>query len=170
VLLFDAKPLPCGVYEWQGERMLTMTTGARWLKGQDPRWGHSGLPGSAVLCTATVLPGQSPAPDVQQAGSKGKDAGTIARGAETGADGSYGALGGGAAELVHSLLTRDNDVNLEQGQTVEMVLQRPLPRTPASLAAAAAGPGAGWLPAAQQSMKKPDRAHRICPLGGLECQ
>jgi type IV secretion system protein VirB10 len=121
--------------------------------------------------------------DVQQAGSKGKDAATIARGAETGATvgtiggaiggsplagAGYGALAGGAAGLVYTLLTRGNDVNLEQGQTVEMVLQRPLTLTPANLAAASTS--AGVVPSAQQPMKKPERTQMVCPLGELGCQ
>ncbi len=121
--------------------------------------------------------------DVQQAGSKGKDAGTIARGAETGAGvgaiggaiggnpiggAMYGALAGGAAGLIYTLLTRGNDLNLEQGQTVEMVLQRPLTLLPANLAPGA-GAAAGLIPSAQQPMKKPARQNVLCPMGGLGC-
>ena len=121
--------------------------------------------------------------DVQQAGSKGKDAATIARGAEAGAGvgaiggaiggnplagAGYGALAGGAVGLVYTLLTRGNDVNLEQGQTVEMVLQRPLTLEPANMA-----PGSGaastLIPVAQSPMKKPDRERMLCPIGGLGC-
>ena len=121
--------------------------------------------------------------DVQQAGSKGKDAGTIARGAETGAGvgaiggaiggsplagAGYGAAAGGAAGLIYTLLTRGNDVNLEQGQTVEMVLQRPLTLEPANLAP---GPGAAseLVPSAKLPMKKPERQHVLCPMGDLGC-
>ncbi len=121
--------------------------------------------------------------DVQQAGSKGKDAGTIARGAETGAGvgaiggalggsplagAGYGAVAGGAAGLIYTLLTRGNDVNLEQGQTVEMVLQRPLTLEPATLAPGAAA-GSALVPTAQQPMKKPARQNVLCPIGGLGC-
>jgi type IV secretion system protein VirB10 len=121
--------------------------------------------------------------DVQQAGSKGKDAGTIARGAETGATvgaiggaiggsplagAGYGALAGGAAGLIYTLLTRGNDVNLEQGQTVEMVLQRPLTLEPANLAPGA-GAGRALVPTAQAPMKKPERERVLCPVGGLGC-
>jgi type IV secretion system protein VirB10 len=119
--------------------------------------------------------------DVQQAGSKGKDAGTIARGAETGATvgaiggaiggsplagAGYGALAGGAAGLIYTLLTRGNDVNLEQGQTVEMVLQRPLTLEPANLAP---GAGSALVPTARAPMKKPERERVLCPVGGLGC-
>jgi type IV secretion system protein VirB10 len=121
--------------------------------------------------------------DVQQAGSKGKDAGTIARGAETGATvgaiggaiggsplagAGYGAAAGGAAGLIYTLLTRGNDVNLEQGQTVEMVLQRPLTLSPANIGSRA-GSGAAMVPTAQAPMKKPDRERLVCPIGGLGC-
>jgi type IV secretion system protein VirB10 len=120
--------------------------------------------------------------DIQQAGSKGKDAGTIARGAETGASvgaiggaiggsplagAGYGALAGGAAGLIYTLLTRGDDLNLEQGQTVEMVLQRPLTLEPVNLATA---PGASaMMPTAQQPMRKPDHPRMLCPVGGLGC-
>ena len=119
--------------------------------------------------------------DVQQAGSKGKDAGTIARGAETGATvgaiggaiggspiagAGYGAIAGGVTGLIYTLLTRGNDVNLEQGQTVEMVLQRPLTLTPVNLATDA---GQNLTPAAQRPMQKPAHNPMLCPVGGLGC-
>ncbi len=73
---------------------------------------------------------------VQADSSKGKDAGTIAGAGATGAvigaaaSGAQGAgIGagiGGLAGLAVTMLTRGNDVRLEQGTTVEMVLQRPL--------------------------------------------
>jgi type IV secretion system protein VirB10 len=122
--------------------------------------------------------------DVQQAGSKGKDAGTIARGAETGAGigaiggaiggsplagAGYGAAAGGAAGLIYTLLTRGNDVNLEQGQTVEMVLQRPLTLSPANLGSRGTA-GSAMVPTAQEPMKKPQRDRVVCPVGGLGCQ
>jgi hypothetical protein len=120
--------------------------------------------------------------DVEQAGSKGKDAGTIARGAETGATvgtiggaiggsplagAGYGALAGGLGGLIYTLFTRGNDVNLEQGQTVEMVLQRPLTLTPVNLGAADT---AGEVtPSAQRPMAKPRHNNVLCPPGGLGC-
>jgi type IV secretion system protein VirB10 len=123
--------------------------------------------------------------DIQQAGSKGKDAATIARSAETGASvgaiggavggsplagAGYGALAGGAAGLIYTLLSRGNDVNLEQGQTVEMVLQRPLTVAPANLApGSGASSGSTLVPAAQAPMKKPDHERILCPAGGLGC-
>ena len=119
--------------------------------------------------------------DVQENGSKGKDAGRIARGAETGATvgtiggaiggsplagAGYGAIAGGLTGLVYTLLTRGNDINLEQGQSIEMVLQRPLTLTPANLAP---GSGDAMQPSAQQPMAKPAHSHLLCPPGGLGC-
>ena len=120
--------------------------------------------------------------NIQQAGSNGKDAGDIARAAEAGASvgaiggaiggspiagAGYGALAGGAAGLIYTLLTRGSDLNLEQGQTVEMVLQRPLTLEPVNLAAATGAPT--LTPVAQQPMRKPDRPRMLCPIGGLGC-
>ncbi len=119
--------------------------------------------------------------DVQQNGSKGKDAGTIARAAETGATigtiggaiggtplsgAGYGAIAGGVTGLVYTLLTRGNDVNLEQGQTVEMVLQRPLTLTAVNLATE---PGTSMQPSAQRPLPKPARPGVFCPPGSLGC-
>ncbi|RRA49753.1 TrbI/VirB10 family protein [Acidipila sp. EB88] len=141
----------------------------------------------AVPGALNALPGATDAKvkngegDVQQAGSKGKDAGTIARGAETGAGigaiggaiggsplagAGYGAVAGGLTGLVYTLFTRGNDVNLEQGETVEMVLQRPLTLTPINLAP---GEGPGVEPTAQRSLPKPAHARTLCPPGGLGC-
>ena len=146
--------------------------------------------GSVVEIPGTLngLPGDTDAKvknsegDVQQAGSKGKDAGTIARGAEAGAGigtiggavggsplagAGYGAVAGGVTGLVYTLFTRGNDVNLPQGATVEMVLQRPLTLTEVNLAAGEAG--SGLAPSAQQSLPKPARSRTLCPPGGLGC-
>lgn len=119
--------------------------------------------------------------DVQQNGSKGKDAGTIARGAETGATvgaiggaiggsplagAGYGAIAGGVSGLIYTLFTRGNDIDLEQGQSVEMVLQRPLTLTAFDLAP---GPPAALQPSAQAPLYKPVRSHLLCPPGSLGC-
>ncbi len=119
--------------------------------------------------------------DVQENGSKGKDAGTIARGAETGATvgaiggaiggsplagAGYGAIAGGVTGLVYTLLTRGGDVNLEQGQTVEMTLQRPLTLTAENLSADA---GPVMQPTAQRALPKPAHDRLLCPVGGLGC-
>jgi type IV secretion system protein VirB10 len=73
---------------------------------------------------------------VQADSTKGRDVATIAGPAATGAltgaivDGGRGAgIGGGIGAAIGIgtvLLTRGNDVRIEQGSTVEMVLQRPL--------------------------------------------
>jgi type IV secretion system protein VirB10 len=77
---------------------------------------------------------------IQQGGEKAKDIGTVASTASTGAvigglsQGGKGALIGGAAGGVVgtaiALLTRGNDVRLESGTTLEMVIQRPIPLDP----------------------------------------
>jgi hypothetical protein len=74
---------------------------------------------------------------IQQSGSKAKDVGTVASTASTGAvigglsQGGKGALVGAAAGGVVgtaiALLTRGNDVRLESGTTLEMVIQRSIP-------------------------------------------
>ncbi len=119
--------------------------------------------------------------NVEQAGSKGKDAGTIARGAETGAGvgsiggaiggsplagAGYGAIAGGLTGLVATLFTRGNDVNLQQGETVEMVLQRPLTLTAANLSD---GSGPAMQPFTQRPMPKPMHDRMLCPPGSLGC-
>jgi type IV secretion system protein VirB10 len=78
---------------------------------------------------------------VQQEGEKGKDvgqiAGTAATGAAIGAIATQGAKGagigagiGGATGLAIAMLTRHNDVRLESGTAVEMVLSRPITLDP----------------------------------------
>lgn len=76
---------------------------------------------------------------IEGSGSKGKDAATIARGAEAGAtvgslagisgghsgrDSLLGAAGGGVIGLATVLFTRGPDVRLETGTAIEMVLER----------------------------------------------
>ena len=78
---------------------------------------------------------------IQQAPTKGKDAQTVANDAgygagmgalvgasqgSVGAGAGYGALAGGAAGLIYTMFARGNDIVLPQGQSIEMVLQRPL--------------------------------------------
>ena len=101
----------------------------------------SGLPGSGG-------PNVQKEGEIQQSSGKGKDAATIARttiggatlgtiagaAADTpGTGAAIGALGGGAAGLIYTLLTRGDDVVLTTGQPVEMVLERPLTITQANL-------------------------------------
>lgn len=74
---------------------------------------------------------------IQQSGDKAKDVGTVASTASTGAvigglsQGGKGALigaaAGGVVGTAIALLTRGNDVRLESGTTLEMVIQRPIP-------------------------------------------
>ena len=119
--------------------------------------------------------------NVEQAGSKGKDAGTIARGAEAGAGvgaiggaiggsplagAGYGAVAGGVTGLVYTPLTRGNDVNLQQGETVEMVLQRPLTLAAANLSDSTP---ADARPSAQRPLPTPGHDRLLCPPGGLGC-
>jgi hypothetical protein len=121
---------------------------------------------------------------IEQPSSKGKDAGTIATGAASGAglggiigaaDGhpgegvGYGAAAGAVGGILYTLFTRGNDVVLPEGDTIEMVLQRPLTLQEANLT----GPDAvGYVPTAQQQqpMQKPGRPRILCPLGTLGCQ
>lgn len=101
----------------------------------------SGLPGSGG-------PSVQKEGEIEQASGKGKDAGTVARttisgaslgtigGAVAGSPGvgaGIGAAAGAAVGLVSTLFTRGNDVVLNIGQGVEMVLQRPLTITEANL-------------------------------------
>lgn len=101
----------------------------------------SGLPGSAG-------PSVQKEGEIQQSSGKGKDAGTVARttiggatigtigGAAAGRPGlgaGIGGAAGAAAGLVSTLFARGNDVVLNIGQGVEMVLERPLIITNANL-------------------------------------
>lgn len=105
--------------------------------------------GSVVTVPGTVggLPGSDGAAvkgqegTIEQPGNKGKDVGTVATSTATGAglggiigSGSghpgegvgYGALAGGVGGVLYTLFTRGSEINLERGQTIEMVFQRPL--------------------------------------------
>lgn len=100
-----------------------------------------GLPGSAG-------PSVQKEGEIQQSSGKGKDAGNVARttvsgaslgtigGAVAGSPGlgaGIGAAGGAAYGLISTLFTRGDDVVLNIGQGVEMVLERPLTITEANL-------------------------------------
>jgi hypothetical protein len=83
--------------------------------------------------------------------------------------GGIAGLGAGAAAAgLVSLFTRGADVNIETGTQVEMVLQRPLLLEEANLSDTA---GTTLQPAASQPrpINKPERAHVLCPPGGLGC-
>jgi len=120
---------------------------------------------------------------IQQASSKGKDAGTIAQGTIEGASigtiggavtghpvagAGYGALAGGAAGLIYTLFTRGNEVVLNTGEGVEMVLQRSMTITQANLTGPDVAGQLTIVPSAQQPMAKP-KSNILCPLGGLGC-
>ncbi|MBV8674206.1 MAG: hypothetical protein JOZ33_12290 [Acidobacteriaceae bacterium] len=124
---------------------------------------------------------------IEQAGSKGKDAGTVATSAATGAglggiigaaDGhpgegvGYGAAAGAVGGILYTLFTRGNEVVLPEGQTIEMVFQRPLQLQEANLATAD-GNTTAFVPTGKQPqpLPKPNRSQKIlCPLGNLGCQ
>jgi type IV secretion system protein VirB10 len=120
---------------------------------------------------------------IQQASNKGKDAGTIAQGTiegaslgtiggavagHPGAGAGYGALAGGAAGLIYTLFTRGNDVVLNTGEGVEMVLQRPLTISQSNLTGPDMAGQAAVVPSAQRPMAKP-KSNILCPPGGLGC-
>ncbi len=128
---------------------------------------------------------------IEESSNKGRDAGKVAEiGVPTGATiGTLGGLAGGhaiaggvigaasglAAAGVVALFTRGQEVNIESGTQVEMVLQRPLILEEANLSASvpdgAVSPG--LVPAANQPkpMDKPEsrRPRILCPMGGLGC-
>jgi type IV secretion system protein VirB10 len=129
---------------------------------------------------------------VEENGNKGRD---VARAAQIGLQGAgvgglggaisghplegaaIGGLGGVAVGTVIALFTRGDDINIENGTPVEMVLQRPLVLEESNLSASApdGGVGAGsvYLPAQNQPrpLDKPSihRAQILCPPGGLGC-
>jgi type IV secretion system protein VirB10 len=84
------------------------------------------------------------------------------------AGGIAGIGAGVAAAGIVSLFTRGADVNIESGTQVEMVLQRPLLLEEANLSESS---GVTLQPAASQPrpITKPERAHVLCPPGGLGC-
>ena len=119
--------------------------------------------------------------DVAQAakiGLEGAGVGTIG-GAATGhplEGAAIGGLGGLAVGAAVALFTRGDDINIENGTPVEMVLQRPLLLEDGNLATN--GPnGSGvplsLVPASGQAkpLDKPGapRARIVCPPGGLGC-
>ncbi len=103
---------------------------------------------------------------VEQAGSKGRDVGNIAKGAAIGAGAGvfggaetgdvaknvgYGSLAGAAAGTLYTLFTRGNDIVIPSGTSVEMVLQRPLVLQQSQLAGNNQANGqAQMVPASQQ--------------------
>ena len=129
---------------------------------------------------------------VQQNGSKGHD---VAEAAKIGLEGAgvgtiggavaghpleglaIGGLGGAAVGAAVALFTRGNDINIENGTPVEMILQRPLELEESNISASTDGYVAGptFVPApgaAPRRLDKPTvpRAQVVCPPGGLGCQ
>jgi hypothetical protein len=125
---------------------------------------------------------------IEQSGTKGKDAATVAKttvagagigglaGIDSGHSGEavgYGAAAGAAAGLLYTLFTRGSEVVLPVGQTIEMVFQRPLTLQESNLAAVPADvTTTAYVPAGKQSqpLPKPGRPDKVCPLGTLGCQ
>jgi type IV secretion system protein VirB10 len=124
---------------------------------------------------------------IQQAGTKGRDAGRIAQTAATGAEvgtiagaasgniGSGLGIGTGAGlvgGLLTTLFTRGDDVVIESGTTIEMVLQRPLELQQSQLAGLdTVHNDQQWMPVPQTAsqLPKPKRARpQFCP-GGIGC-
>jgi type IV secretion system protein VirB10 len=121
---------------------------------------------------------------IEQDGDKGRNAGKTAEIAipTGGTVGSIGGLAGGhpveggligigaglATVGIVSLFTRGADVNIDSGTQVEMVLQRPLLLEDANLS----GTAPSLVPASNQPkpLNKPNRAHVLCPPGGLGCE
>ena len=141
--------------------------------------GVNNLPGSDG---AQVKNGEG---QIEGAGTKGKDAGTIARGAAAGAGigtiggaaggsplagAGYGGLAGAAAGGIYTLFTRGAEIVIPQGTSVEMVLQRPLQLEPAQVAGISDVHTQQFVPspAQQRPMAK---AHMLmtCPAGSLGC-
>jgi type IV secretion system protein VirB10 len=125
---------------------------------------------------------------IEQDPNKGRD---VARAAEIGLGGAsvgtiggaaaghplegaaIGGLGGVAVGTVVALFTRGDDINIESGTPVEMVLQRPLILEEENLAAGTVSGGAPALvPSANQPkpIEKPRRVRVMCPPGGLGCE
>jgi len=125
---------------------------------------------------------------VEQDGNKGRD---VARAAEIGLEGAgigaiggsatghplegaaIGGLGGVAVGTAVALFTRGDDINIESGTPVEMVLQRPLILEDENLGGTIP-PGAApsLVPSASQPkpIKRPNRARILCPPEGLGCE
>jgi len=128
---------------------------------------------------------------VEEDSNKGRDIGNAAKiglegagigtigGAATGhpLEGlAIGGIGGAAVGAAVALFTRGDDINIENGTPVEMVLQRPLileqENLSSSVPEGAAAPG--LVPASNQSrpLNKPTipRSQLLCPPGSLGCQ
>ncbi len=120
---------------------------------------------------------------IEQASSKGKDAATIAKTTATGAgigglagiDSNHpgeavglGAAGGAVGGLIYTLFTRGNEIVLPEGQTIEMVFQRPLQLQESDVASAEAT--TAFVPTGRQPQPLPKPQKILCPIGSLGCQ
>ena len=122
---------------------------------------------------------------IEQAGSKGKDAGDIAKGGVIGATGgviggaatgnplesaAIGGLAGLAGGLVYTLLTRGNEVVIPEGTSLEMVLQRPLRLEASQLEGIDDAHGnSQYIPSGRQARPLAKPTHIVCPPGSLGC-
>jgi len=124
---------------------------------------------------------------IQQAGNKGRDIGTIAQTAATGAEigtiagaatGHVGeglGIGSGAgavAGILTTLFTRGDDVIIETGTSIEMVLQRPLELQQSQLAGLdTTYNNSPWIPVIEVKgeLQKPKRARPLFCPDGLGC-
>jgi type IV secretion system protein VirB10 len=129
---------------------------------------------------------------IEQKGDKGRNVGKVAEiaiptagsigvisGLGSGhalAGGVIGVAAGLAVTGAVALLTRGQEVNIESGTTVEMVLQQPLLLEEANLSSTVpdGAVAAGLVPAVSQPkpMEKPvaSRPRIMCPLGSLGCE
>ena len=122
---------------------------------------------------------------IEQAGSKGKDAGNVAKGGMIGATGGViggaasghpgvGALGGGlagvAGGVIYTLLTRGDEIVIPEGTSLEMVMQRPLELTASQLDGINDVRGnPQYIPSGGQPQPLSKPAHILCPPGSLGC-
>ncbi len=86
---------------------------------------------------------------------------------------AIGGLGGVVVGTVVALFTRGDDINIESGTPVEMVLQRPLILEDENLSGGTStGVAPVLVPTANQPkpIEKPRRTRVICPPGGLGCE
>jgi hypothetical protein len=122
---------------------------------------------------------------IQQAGSKGKDAGEVLKGGMIGATGgviggaasgdpgrgaAVGGLAGVAGGLIYTLFTRGDEIVIPEGTSLEMVMQRPLELQPSQLAGINDVRGnPQYIPTEGQAQPLSKPAHILCPSGSLGC-
>jgi type IV secretion system protein VirB10 len=122
---------------------------------------------------------------IEQAGSKGKDAGQVLKGGMIGATGgviggaasgdpgagaAVGGLAGVAGGLIYTLFTRGDEIVIPEGTSLEMVMQRPLELQPSQLAGINDVRGnPQYIPSGGQAQPLSKPAHILCPSGSLGC-